>query len=535
MLVKNNHAKMAVPGVITSENLEFPRTIREAIALCNILEEPYLWVDSLCIIQDSGEDKAEQLDLMDLVYQKAVLTLVSAAGNNADAPLPGVSERATKQQLVQAQGLHLCQQLRNFEHSVNPSVWNTRGWTYQERVLSPRKIIFTTEQLFFECEHGEGSEGLFVDFHAREQPQPADRILEDSPYHISTYQNLNWEVYTSLVETYTQRSLSYASDILNAFKGIAHVIQINLFENSPVLWGMPLCALDTGILWQPGGFCEQRLPLSEFPSWTWAGWTGQIRYPALWNMSERTLSKVEWYFFMEGVSGSPRRLRGEHHGTLSSDWQHWQQWQRHVSDSDMIHYTSAEKGPDCWFSHPIDRDINLEQQYISRMSHLGIKADTARLTVPREHANLWSADYRCAEDQHAVCQLTILDSKGHRAGIVVLDGNTAKSLPSGLHTFIKLSQTTLSSGRDDPAWFEETKSFAGKPGDDAINTTRPLEFAEDEEIFDSKVYRVDICWCLYNVMLVETKGDVTYRIGIGQVHIHAFDAVVTERKLLRLS
>jgi len=534
MLIKSNHPKMATPGIVTSHNLDFPRTIREAIALCKILEEPYLWVDSLCIIQDSDDDKSEQLDLMDLVYQKAVFTLVSAAGNNADAPLPGVSERATKQQLVQIQGLNLCQQLRNFEHSVNPSAWNTRGWTYQERVLSPRKIIFTAEQLFFECEHGECSEDIFVDFHAQEQPPPAERILEDTLYHIPTYQNLNWEVYTSLVETYTHRCLSYSSDILNAFKGISNVIQNSLFDNSPMIHGIPLCALDIGVLWQPGDSCNRRLPLSEFPSWAWAGWIGQITYPALWNMGVRTLSAVEWHLFMEDLSESPRRLQSEYHGTPSSKWKHWQQWQRHVNDSDMIHYTCAGKDPRRWYSHPIDRGITIEQEFISRMSHLGILANTARLTVPGNHANLWSADYRCAEEQHAVCELEILDTNSHRAGIVVLDANTASSLPHGLHTFIKLSQTTLSSGRDDPAWCEKTKAFAGKPGERAINKTRPLEFTEDEEIFDPRVYPIDICWCLYNVMLVETKGDVIYRLGIGQVHIHAFDAAATERKLMRL-
>jgi hypothetical protein len=542
MLTKSNHIQMMIPGAITAEDTRFPRTIREAIILCKKLGEAYLWVDSLCIIQDSDEDKVEQLNLMDLVYQEAVFTLVSAAGDSADSPLPGVSLRATKQQLVQVQGLHLFQTLRNFEHTVNPSIWNSRGWTYQERVLSPRNVIFTTEQLFFECEHGKCSEDLFVDFHSYGRPLPVETTLEDTPYRIPTYEKLNWDVYTSLVEAYTNRHLSYSNDILNAFKGISHVIQRRIFDESPMIYGIPLCVLDFGILWQPAGCCERRTPAdsnnsSEFPSWTWAGWIGPAKYPTLWNISERTIPAVEWYLFIDRP-GEPsdlkRRIPREHHGIPSPDWQQWQDWERHVSDSDIIHYTCVDKDPRCRYSHPIDPGITTEQSFISRMSHLGILADTATLNVPGDHAHLWSADYRCAEGQHAVCELTILDAKGRRVGIVVLDGNTASSLPSREYTFIKLSQTTLSSGRDDPAWCEETESFAGKPGEQIINTTRRLEFAEDEEIFDPKVYPIDICWCLYNVMLVETKEDVTYRIGIGQVHIHAFDAAVTERKLMRL-
>jgi hypothetical protein len=118
MLTRDNHAQMTDEGSIAPEDTKFPRTIREAIRLCKVMEEPYLWVDSLCIIQDSDDDKVEQIKLMNLVYQKAVFTLVSAAGADADAPLPGVSARATKQQCVQVQGLQMSQSLSNFEHSV---------------------------------------------------------------------------------------------------------------------------------------------------------------------------------------------------------------------------------------------------------------------------------------------------------------------------------------------------------------------------------------------------------------------------------
>jgi hypothetical protein len=68
-----------------------PRTIRDSIELVRNLGERYLWVDALCIIQDSARSWTLNSRIMDLVYGNAYLTICAADGNDANAGLQGLN------------------------------------------------------------------------------------------------------------------------------------------------------------------------------------------------------------------------------------------------------------------------------------------------------------------------------------------------------------------------------------------------------------------------------------------------------------
>jgi len=53
------------------------------------LNERYLWVDSICIMQDDLEDKMAQIQNMDQVYSNTVVSLITAEGSDANAGIPG--------------------------------------------------------------------------------------------------------------------------------------------------------------------------------------------------------------------------------------------------------------------------------------------------------------------------------------------------------------------------------------------------------------------------------------------------------------
>ena len=89
MLTAQTAANLQTPGTITANNPDIPLTIRDAILACQLLSLPYLWVDSLCIEQDSPL-KMATIEQMDAIYGCARLTLVAAAGADAQAGLPGV-------------------------------------------------------------------------------------------------------------------------------------------------------------------------------------------------------------------------------------------------------------------------------------------------------------------------------------------------------------------------------------------------------------------------------------------------------------
>ena len=131
---------------------EFWRTIHDAVSLCRELGEHYLWVDSMCITQNIP-DKHNQMKSIEAVYRGATLTLVAAAGDDADVRLPCFNGKlfTFRQRLARIQGLSLANISTDFETSVDrPS----RAWTYQERLLSRRLLIFTKDRTYFQCDHG---------------------------------------------------------------------------------------------------------------------------------------------------------------------------------------------------------------------------------------------------------------------------------------------------------------------------------------------------------------------------------------------
>jgi Heterokaryon incompatibility protein (HET) len=109
-----------------------PRTIRDAMELCRLLNERYLWVDSLCLIQDDPLDVMAGIQSMNFIYEQSSLNIIAGSGEDAEAGLPGVQknsrhviQHATElgfdTTLVLTRDLQLC--LKN-------SKYITRGWTY---------------------------------------------------------------------------------------------------------------------------------------------------------------------------------------------------------------------------------------------------------------------------------------------------------------------------------------------------------------------------------------------------------------------
>ena len=71
-------------------NLGLPNTIRDAIGLIGLLEERYLWVDALCIVQDDEETRHEQIINMTSIFANACLTIITNQGNDAQFGLRGL-------------------------------------------------------------------------------------------------------------------------------------------------------------------------------------------------------------------------------------------------------------------------------------------------------------------------------------------------------------------------------------------------------------------------------------------------------------
>jgi hypothetical protein len=245
-LKKGNYNDLEKPGVLFDSMKYLPDTVKDAILLCQKLDERYLWVDSLCIIQDSVEDKKNQIGNMDVIYQRALLTIVAAAGSDANAGLPGLRPDLPRIRAPTAniRSLDLVALAADGETDVNRSKWNSRAWTFQERILSTRILRFTSTSVAFE----------------KMKPQWD---------YVHVFRERFRGCYAPLVRDYTKRQLTSQDDLLNAFKGIEVALSRAL---GPFYWGLPQHLLAQSLNWIATATSSDLARRSGFPSWSWAGW-----------------------------------------------------------------------------------------------------------------------------------------------------------------------------------------------------------------------------------------------------------------------
>ncbi len=214
---------------------KLPRTIEDAITVTRKLDFRYLWVDLYCINQNGGKETTHQLGNMNLIYGNAELTIIAAAGSDMNYGLPGVGHQKRKSRYLTRCakiGKHF---LITTEDSPTVSMygtkWNTRGWTFQETLLSRRRLVFTEEQMYFECLGMYCCESLKFPLECmhRKDKQGFKKIFCEEgkvgafPKGIG---KTNLEI-VHRIEEYTKRTLSYSNDILNGMLGI-----FNAFEES---------------------------------------------------------------------------------------------------------------------------------------------------------------------------------------------------------------------------------------------------------------------------------------------------------------
>ncbi|KAI9728595.1 MAG: hypothetical protein M1834_007623 [Cirrosporium novae-zelandiae] len=288
------HRLMEDNGLSTTEqqSRRVPKSIWDAIELTRQLGERYLWVDALCIKQDDEADKRLLINNMDVIYSSAIFTIVAAAGKDADAGLPGLhldSSRPVLDAIENIQGLNLGIARRPFVDSITESTWEERGWTFQEKILSKRLMIFTDEQVFFHCNEATWFEDTILEKHDPD-------IQIQTPWYghrewVKPRSNTSkFDKYGGLLDGYLHRDLTYESDILNAFQGILNALT-PLFEGG-FFWGLPTCLFDAALLWRTSHSLKSRRP--NFPSWSWLGWKQySIGYSELLHKS--TASEIDWF------------------------------------------------------------------------------------------------------------------------------------------------------------------------------------------------------------------------------------------------
>ena len=126
-----NIGEMRQPGILKRKWQQIPRTIQDTIILTSSLGQRFLWVDSLCIVQDDHQDKNDLIPFMDLVYDRAFLTIIAATGQDSEAGLSGLRKgtRCETQKIAELKpGLRIVSP-KHLSDALEQSYYETRGWT----------------------------------------------------------------------------------------------------------------------------------------------------------------------------------------------------------------------------------------------------------------------------------------------------------------------------------------------------------------------------------------------------------------------
>ncbi|KAI1391047.1 HET-domain-containing protein [Hypoxylon trugodes] len=336
------------------EHIEFselPATFQDAITVAQELGLAYVWIDSLCIIQDDKTDWEKEAARMGSVYSRAFIVISGASSPNPNTPYLQLREGEwlpKRFDFPVSPGVNIPIMVRQRHLLAAPleqglleppftSSWATlkkvgplyaRGWCFQESFLAPRILNFAPGAIIYECKTHRKSE---------------DQL---PPYPITVPGTLGevtpMEQWHMIVKSYTSRQLTFVSDKLPAIAGAATIMpQAKTSRYLAGLWSETLL-LD--LLWQvmPG---RAHTPLmtkeheENAPTWSWAS----MNWGVTWNPMKSIqllATVVDAQTNVVGanpygqVSGGTITLRGRiKYCKLSADYHKNQHW---------VYYTKAD-------------------------------------------------------------------------------------------------------------------------------------------------------------------------------------------------
>lgn len=247
-----------------------PLTQRETILATLILGVRYIWIDSLCIVQDSAEDWQIEAAKMRSVYSNSLLTL---AATSAKSPEDGLLNPFQAAKCVSVHGETVMIRFETHETIDKASEpLNTRGWTLQEAVLSPRVVCFGSEQWLWKCPSRYATEDGLID-----RPQLAQESLNQwagiARQGSGDDGNNYFRHWYRLVSNYSKRALTFQSDKLKAIAGLADTFARHTgYQYVAGLWVEDLA---TGLMWTSTSRGVAR-DAGSIPTWSWISVEGEV-------------------------------------------------------------------------------------------------------------------------------------------------------------------------------------------------------------------------------------------------------------------
>jgi hypothetical protein len=240
-----------------------PQTFQDSISICVDLSIQYLWIDSLCIVQDDEMEWRQESAVMGSIYEQALFTIAASSAINSSQ---GLFQVRSTLELVEipyynadgSAGRVFAYIEPELEKGLSSAPLSDRAWVMQEYFLSRRTVHFTRHGLIWSCKNGRSPRTGYM---TSEFGDSWEKVFED-----------DW---TTLVGSYTRRRLTYNSDKLIATQGLAD--RFKQRNGQFYYYGLWLEDLPRDLLW----YSDERLIRdvgNGIPSWTWASTTGTILF-----------------------------------------------------------------------------------------------------------------------------------------------------------------------------------------------------------------------------------------------------------------
>ena len=532
---------------------DIPLTIREALTVVDSLGYRYFWVDSLCIIQDDPEYQMQQIKSMDKIYQSAALTIIAAGGNSADdGLLPPSRERIVH--VEEIHGLKLMARNKPFDQAVVGSTWDTRAWCYQEKMLSRKILLFTKTEVYYDCSHYTWCESMeWGDYNGRAaRPELKFEDKMEAKRNDDHFWEL-WDPMRQILHQYTLRSLTNEADIVSAAYGTLKSLSTSLVD---MVGGLPIRSLIYSMLWQPAATNRRRLgQYAPYPSWSWIGWVGPTRFPLLFNISTSILQVsglsgvlttrssivTAWYFC--NSNNSPIHLKDvlilPHHSL--SPTHPLQMIGREEVESKTKELTELEldqlrnanvmllRTTSGAYEYASISELGDPSKYVSAtpeemaatesMQESGLLqfwTERAFLTVSTTQIDIVKALNEPFEHDPGLCQFKIVNDKGKWIGNVQMPVNW-----TGVGSkceFIILSANMVKGNDSDEGKLHEMPK-------DRLWKSRWTRLGQGPT--NVGVY-------FYDVLMIEWRVGIAYRMGLGCVYYADWDAAAPIRTLITL-
>jgi len=255
-----------------------PETFRDAVLITRKLGCRYLWIDSLCILQDSAKDWEAESNKMADIYQNALFNIAAEESlDDSTGIFRSVREKRKPVEYLAlpchsskryVEGVLLIKISTSWPPIMNlnrksspPSPLSSRGWVLQENILSARKLLYKRDNLYWEC----GASQFYETFPTSTRPS-YPRVCY-SIHHISSSNNTldyNFKWWYMHVNDYTNRQLTFDKDRIPAIRGL-----VNAFSERTgyrYLNGIWLEDAVQALAWRNSG---HSVDFNQGPSWSW--------------------------------------------------------------------------------------------------------------------------------------------------------------------------------------------------------------------------------------------------------------------------